>query len=59
MPTRSHKLKVQDVCAVDSEKVHDNGYVEFPMAWLANDQRKIIDFSLVHVVLHKGNTHLD
>jgi hypothetical protein len=37
MLKRSHKLKVQDVCAVDSEKIYENVYVEFPMAWLAND----------------------
>ena len=26
---------ITDIYAVDSEKVHDNGYVEFPMAWVA------------------------
>ena len=70
MLTRSHKLKVQDVCAVDSEKICEkdvcavdsekiceNGYVEFPMAWLANDH--LLRSAVVHVVIHKGNAHLD
>lgn len=26
---------ISDIYAVDSEKVHDNGYIQFPMAWLA------------------------
>ncbi len=45
---------ISDIYAVDSEKVHDNGYVQFPMAWVANDH--LLRSAVVHVVPHRGTS---